>query len=148
MVFFKQTIQFLQQIDVKNVHPVYRAGVPTHDLWNMSLRPKPLDQGSLPRSWLILFTCCWYISKVKDAWFEDGWGRLRLILPTYLTASSFLPGSYESAKACAVVIDNNNSDEANNEDGSARSNPIPASEEVAKEYSVASSSSSPTVLGN
>ena len=31
--------QFLQQIDVKNVHKVYGAGIRTHDLWNMSLIP-------------------------------------------------------------------------------------------------------------
>ena len=37
---FKQTsLQFLQQINVKNVHPVYGAGIQTHDLWNMSLLP-------------------------------------------------------------------------------------------------------------
>ena len=29
---FKQTIQFLQQINGKNVHPVCRAGIQTHDL--------------------------------------------------------------------------------------------------------------------
>ena len=34
-----QTLQFLQQINVKNVHPVYGAGIQTHDLWNMSLLP-------------------------------------------------------------------------------------------------------------
>ena len=43
---FKQILQFLQQINVKNVHPVYSAGIQTHNLWNMSLLPKPLDQGS------------------------------------------------------------------------------------------------------
>ena len=52
--------------------------------------------------------------------------------------------SYESAKACAVVIDNNNS---NNDDGVNGSNPAPVAEEPAREYSVASSSSSPAVLG-
>ena len=36
-VFFKQTIQILQQIDVKNVHPVSGAGVQTHNLLIMSL---------------------------------------------------------------------------------------------------------------
>ena len=37
---FKQTsIQFLQQIYVKNVHPVYGAGIRTHDLRNVSLFP-------------------------------------------------------------------------------------------------------------
>ena len=36
---FKQTLQFLQQINVKNVHPVYGAGIWTHDLWNVSLFP-------------------------------------------------------------------------------------------------------------
>ena len=33
----KQTLQFLQQIYVKNVHPVYSAGNQTRDLWNVSL---------------------------------------------------------------------------------------------------------------
>ena len=36
---FKQTLQFLQQINVKIVHPVYRAGIWTHNLWNKSLLP-------------------------------------------------------------------------------------------------------------
>ena len=31
---------------VKIVNPVYGAGIRTHDLWNMSLLPYPLDQGS------------------------------------------------------------------------------------------------------
>ena len=33
----KQTLQFLQQINVKNVHPVYGAGIRTHNLQNVSL---------------------------------------------------------------------------------------------------------------
>ena len=33
---FKQTIQFLQQINAKNVHPVYGARIQTHNLSNMS----------------------------------------------------------------------------------------------------------------
>ena len=43
---FKQTIQFLQQMNVKqcHVHPVNGARIQTHDLWNMSLFPKPPDQ--------------------------------------------------------------------------------------------------------
>ena len=46
-VFFKQTsLQILQQI---NVHPVYGAGIQTHNLRNMSLLPYPLDQGSRPK---------------------------------------------------------------------------------------------------
>ena len=36
---FKQTLQFLQQINVKNVHPVYGPGIWTHNLRNMSLPP-------------------------------------------------------------------------------------------------------------
>ena len=35
----KYTLQFLQQINVKNVHPVNGAGIQTHNLWNMSLLP-------------------------------------------------------------------------------------------------------------
>ena len=38
---FKQTIQFLQQTNVKKwrVHPVYGAGIWTHDLSEMSRLP-------------------------------------------------------------------------------------------------------------
>ena len=36
---FKQTIQFLPQMYVKNVHPVYSAGIQTHDLQNITLFP-------------------------------------------------------------------------------------------------------------
>ena len=36
---FKQTLQFLEQINVKNVHAEYGAGIQTHDLQNMSLLP-------------------------------------------------------------------------------------------------------------
>ena len=43
---FKQTLLLLKEINVKNVHPVYGAGIQTHDLWNMSPLSQPLDQGS------------------------------------------------------------------------------------------------------
>ena len=36
MVSFKQTLQFLQQI---NVHPVYTSGIQTHNRQNMSILP-------------------------------------------------------------------------------------------------------------
>ena len=41
----KTSLQFLQQINVKKclVHPVYGAGIRTHNLRNMSLLPLPLD---------------------------------------------------------------------------------------------------------
>ena len=35
----KQTLQFLQQINVKNVHPVSGAGIWTHNLLITSLLP-------------------------------------------------------------------------------------------------------------
>ena len=37
----KQTIQYLQQINVKKCHvnPVSGAGIRTHDLWNVSRLP-------------------------------------------------------------------------------------------------------------
>ena len=41
----KQTIQYLQQINVKNVLSVYGIGIRTHNLSNMSRHPQPLDQG-------------------------------------------------------------------------------------------------------
>ena len=36
---FKQTLQFLQQYNVKNVHQVSGAGIQTYDLMNASLLP-------------------------------------------------------------------------------------------------------------
>ena len=36
---FQTHIIILQQINVKNVHPVYGAGIQTHDIWNMSVLP-------------------------------------------------------------------------------------------------------------
>ena len=45
---FKQTLQFLQQIYVKNVHPVYGAGIRTHDLWNMLLHQTRAPAQSVP----------------------------------------------------------------------------------------------------
>ena len=45
---FQTQITIVQQINVKNVHLVYVAGIRTHNIWNMSLLPYPLDQGSLP----------------------------------------------------------------------------------------------------
>ena len=39
-VFFKQiSIQFLQQNNVKNIHPVYGAGIQIHNRHNVSLLP-------------------------------------------------------------------------------------------------------------
>ena len=39
---------FTTNICGKNVHPVYGARIRTHDFWNVSLFPLPLDQGSRP----------------------------------------------------------------------------------------------------
>ena len=36
-LFYKQTIQLLQQINAKNVHPVYAVGIRTHGLRNVRL---------------------------------------------------------------------------------------------------------------
>ena len=38
-VFSNKPYKFLQQIYVKNVHPVYAAGIQTHDLQDLSLHP-------------------------------------------------------------------------------------------------------------
>ena len=40
---FNQTVQFLQQMYVENVHLVNCAEIWTHDVWNTSLFPLPLD---------------------------------------------------------------------------------------------------------
>ena len=41
-VFFKQILQFLQQINVKNIHP---AGI-----WCWDLNPPPVEQESPPKA--------------------------------------------------------------------------------------------------
>ena len=38
-IFSNTNMQFLQQINVNNVHPVYGARIQTHNLWNMRLLP-------------------------------------------------------------------------------------------------------------
>ena len=45
-VFFKQSFPFLKKSMWKNVHPIYGAGIWTHDPLIMSLLPYQLDQGS------------------------------------------------------------------------------------------------------
>ena len=42
---FKQTLQIVEQIYVKNVPPVYGVGIQTHNPQNMSLLPLPQDHG-------------------------------------------------------------------------------------------------------
>ena len=56
---FKQTIQFLQQINVKKcyLHPVFSTGIQTHNLLNMSRLPKPLDRGSRPNKGFCSWQC-------------------------------------------------------------------------------------------
>ena len=53
---FKQTVHFLQQINEKNIHPVYGTGIMNHDLSEMSRQPQPPDQGSHPWSALFINT--------------------------------------------------------------------------------------------
>ena len=36
---FKQTLQFYNKYMWKNVHPVYGAGIRTHNIWKVSLLP-------------------------------------------------------------------------------------------------------------
>ena len=51
---FNETIQFLQQINVKNVHvhPVYGAGIRNHDLLNMSRLALPLKTSFI---WVVIY---------------------------------------------------------------------------------------------
>ena len=45
---FKHKLQFLQQINVKNVHLVNGAGIQTHDLWSLESPPITTRPGLLP----------------------------------------------------------------------------------------------------
>ena len=45
-LFQANTNTILQQINVKNVHPVYGTGIRTHDLQYMSLLPLPLARAA------------------------------------------------------------------------------------------------------
>ena len=62
----KQTLQFLQQYIVKNIHPVCGVGNWIHDLLDVSLLPKPLGQGSHPppsqQSWLFSHPNTYFVS--------------------------------------------------------------------------------------
>ena len=60
LVFFKQTIHFFttnQCEKCPNVHPVYGAGIRTHNLLIMSRHPLPLDKGSRPLFFLSPLQC-------------------------------------------------------------------------------------------
>ena len=57
----KQKLQFLQQINVKNVHTVYSAGIQTHNLQDTSLLLKPLDHGST----LSFLSFLWKVCSIK-----------------------------------------------------------------------------------
>ena len=59
---FKRTFQFVRQMYLKTVHPVYGTRIPTHNLENMSLLPSPLDQGSRPRNVFLVST------RLASAW--------------------------------------------------------------------------------
>ena len=54
----------------KNVHPVYSAGIRTHDFWNMSPLQSPLDQGSCPLLLLLLL--------FGRTWRRTGWLSLKI----------------------------------------------------------------------
>ena len=43
-LFFKQTLHFLQQYNVNNVHPVSGAGIQTHDIMNHKTRAHTLTK--------------------------------------------------------------------------------------------------------
>ena len=51
---FKQTLQFVQPINVKNVHPVYGAGFRTHDFSEHESPPITIRPG-LPPIKMIVF---------------------------------------------------------------------------------------------
>ena len=46
-IYFR-LFKHITKFTTKNVHQVYDTVIQTHDLWNMSLIPKPLDQGPRP----------------------------------------------------------------------------------------------------
>ena len=74
---FKQTLQFLQQIDVKKVHPVYGAGV-----W--TLNPQLLEHESPPITTgpgHLLMRCKLALKCPKNSWWWlkfSGAGRLKI----------------------------------------------------------------------
>ena len=68
---FKLTLQFLQQIHVKNVHPVPGAGIQTHNLHNMSFL------------WLSGLFCQWgsnpgWLRNKKQGWTGIDWPEFRI----------------------------------------------------------------------
>jgi len=76
-VFSNKQYKFYNKLMRKNVHPVYSAGIQTHDFWNMSLLPLPLDQGSRPENLLLYWSNSrWQISE------KSNWSTLKHWLDT------------------------------------------------------------------
>ena len=68
--FFSNThhYYFYSKYMLNNFHPVYGAGIWTHDLQNVGLLPLPLDQGSLVRKGLKIIRVYYCSSSVTWAW--------------------------------------------------------------------------------
>ena len=67
-VFLKQTsIQFCNRLMWKNVHPVYGAGIRTHDLQNRSLLPKPHLQFYILIKWPSRLLAVWPDVGIKSS---------------------------------------------------------------------------------
>ena len=62
LVFFQQTLHFFITKNVINVHPVFSAGIRTHNLQIASLVQLPLDQVSLPISCYVVLSI--FVAKV------------------------------------------------------------------------------------
>ena len=86
---FKQTIQFLQQINVKNVHPVYIARIRTHIPLEHESPPITTRLRLPPKAWtwfaLILdrffpnFEIVWKWNKIgHDVKVKNKWGMLEI----------------------------------------------------------------------
>ena len=59
-VLSKQTLQFLQQIYVKNIHPVYGAGIRNHNLKETSLLPNHQTRAPVMFNNVVGMTQCFF----------------------------------------------------------------------------------------
>ena len=79
---FKQTLQFLQKINLKKCPCIIRCwdSIRTHDLWKMSLHPLPVYQGSRP---IIII-----IVTFSDQFSGTGIHLWKMIISTYSISSA------------------------------------------------------------
>ena len=79
-VFQTNITSILLQINVKNVHPVYGAGVRTHNLQIVSVIPQPLVHGFCPTESIFKTLSCLIWPEIKNAFARHQFRRTQKLI--------------------------------------------------------------------